>query len=225
MQTEKKAPRVIKRYGNRKLYDAKTSQYITLDGIRALVQGGEDVHVVDNETGEDLTRLTLAQILYEEERRKTGMLSLPVLRWLVERSDEAVRDFMQRVEKSREAWDNVVEATEKRVQEFVERSGDRSRTFFEELLSAPQRQLESLQHRIDQQVDRFTHSRPFQKEIRRIEEGIKALEKRLAALGLSQPRQGGEPAAAAAPPTAPPPKPRRTAAKKRKPSANHRRSR
>jgi len=224
MQKEKKAQRIIKRYGNRKLYDGQTSQYITLDGIRTLVQAGEDVRVVDNESGEDLTKLTLAQILYEEEKRKTGMLSLPVLRWLVERSDEAMRDFMHRVEKSREAWDNVVEATEKRVQEFVERSGDRSRSFFEEILSAPQRQLENLQQRIDEQVDRFTHSRPFQKEVHRIEEGIKSLERRLANLRRSEPQQNGEASVAAA---APPSKPRRTPAKtkKKKAAASERRSR
>ena len=64
--------RLIKRYGNRKLYDVEASRYVTLDAIRALVQGGEDVRVVDNDSGEDLTRLTLAQIIYEAEKKTNG---------------------------------------------------------------------------------------------------------------------------------------------------------
>src|SRR5690606_16138901 len=78
-----KSVRLIKRYGNRKLYDVEASRYVTLDGIRALVQAGEDVRVVDNDTGEDLTRLTFAQIIYEAEKKTnggSGTLSLPLLR-------------------------------------------------------------------------------------------------------------------------------------------------
>lgn len=171
--------RVIKRYGNRKLYDVQQSRYITLDGIRALVRSGVDLRVVDNETGEDLTKLTFAQIIYEEEKRKSGVVSLPLLRWMVERSDEAMRDLMRSVERGREALDTMREATEKRVHEIVEKSSDRSRVFFEELISAPQRQLETLQHRIDEQVERMTHHPAIRSELKRVEIGIRRLEQRL----------------------------------------------
>ena len=60
--------RTIKRYANRKLYDTVASKYVTLNGIADLVRGGEDVQIIDNTTKEDLTALTLAQILYEGER-------------------------------------------------------------------------------------------------------------------------------------------------------------
>lgn len=160
--------RLIKRYANRKLYDVRASQYITLDGIRELVRSGEDIRVIDNENGEDLTRLTFAQIIYEEEKRKNGMLSLPLLRWLVERGDEAVRDFMRSMERGREALETVREATEKRMQQ---------------LMAAPQRQLDQLQQRIDEQVERVTSHPAIQKEVRRIEKNIQLLEKRLGTLG------------------------------------------
>lgn len=52
----------IKKYANRKLYHIDRKQYITLEGIAALVQAGEQVRVIDNETGEDITAQILAQV-------------------------------------------------------------------------------------------------------------------------------------------------------------------
>ena len=60
---------LIKRYANRKLYNTDTSRYITLKGIAELVEQGEDVRVIDNETGEDISGVTLSQILVDNERR------------------------------------------------------------------------------------------------------------------------------------------------------------
>lgn len=65
---------VVKRYPNRKLYDTEKKQYITLDGIAALIRKGKDVQVVDHETGEDLTTITLSQIILEQEKRRVGIL-------------------------------------------------------------------------------------------------------------------------------------------------------
>jgi polyhydroxyalkanoate synthesis repressor PhaR len=60
---------LIKKYANRKLYDTRTSRYITLDGISQLVREGHDIEVVDRETGRDLTPLILSQIVMGEEKR------------------------------------------------------------------------------------------------------------------------------------------------------------
>ena len=62
-------PRLIKRYANRKLYDTRDSRYVTLQQIAELVRGGEDVKIIDNKSKEDLTNVTLAQIIYEEEKK------------------------------------------------------------------------------------------------------------------------------------------------------------
>ncbi len=87
--------RVVKRYSNRKLYDTVESRYVTLPQIAEYVRNGEDVRIVDNTTKEDLTRMTLAQILYEEER-KQSKLPLGALKELLHSSSErilsAVRD-------------------------------------------------------------------------------------------------------------------------------------
>ena len=59
---------LIKRYANRKLYNTATSRYITLRGIGELLEADQEVRVVDNETGEDITSVTLSQILVDSER-------------------------------------------------------------------------------------------------------------------------------------------------------------
>jgi len=61
---------LIKRYANRKLYNTETSRYITLKGIAKLLDEGEEVRVVDKETGEDITRVALSQILVGNQRDK-----------------------------------------------------------------------------------------------------------------------------------------------------------
>ena len=58
----------IKRYANRKLYNTETSRYITLKGIATLLEDGQEVEVIDNATGEDITGVTLSQILVDTER-------------------------------------------------------------------------------------------------------------------------------------------------------------
>lgn len=180
--SRKHAGRLIKRYGNRKLYDVAASQYITLDGIRELVREGEDVRVFDNDSDEDLTSVTFAQIIFEDAKKQNGDRSLPLFRWLIQRGDEAMRDLFRSVERGREALDSVREATEKKVQQLVAPAKPRRGSFIDELIHAPQQ----LQHRIDtqvrQSVERVTNHPAFQKEIRRVEDSIKRLESRLTQL-------------------------------------------
>jgi polyhydroxyalkanoate synthesis repressor PhaR len=187
--------RLIKRYGNRKLYDVEASRYVTLDGIRALVQSGEDVRVVDNDNGEDLTRLTLAQIIYEAEKKtngRSGTLSLPLLRRLVQFGDEAVRDLRRGVERGREALESVREG----VQGLVTRrgTGKKGSSLLEEILEAPQRTLDDLQHRIDaqvrQSVERVASHPALRSELKRIEQSLRQLEERL---GRAKPRKTTKP--------------------------------
>ena len=65
---------LIKKYANRKLYDTRISRYITLDGIAELVRGGHEIKVVDRDTGQDLTQVTLSQIVLSEEKKGPARL-------------------------------------------------------------------------------------------------------------------------------------------------------
>ena len=64
---------LIKKYANRKLYDTRSSRYITLDGIAQLVRDGHEIKVVDSDE-RDLTQVTLSQIVLEEEKRGPARL-------------------------------------------------------------------------------------------------------------------------------------------------------
>jgi len=83
--SEDAGARLIKRYANRKLYDTRDSRYVTLQQIAERVQRGEDVRIVDNTTKEDLTNVTLAQIIYEQQKKgESPARSLTVLRNLIQ---------------------------------------------------------------------------------------------------------------------------------------------
>lgn len=86
---------VIKRYSNRKLYDTQESRYVTLEEIEEMIRGGKEISVVDASSGEDLTSVTLAQIILENERNHRAALPAAFLHQLVKHG-EAWQDFVQR---------------------------------------------------------------------------------------------------------------------------------
>lgn len=82
------SPLLIKRYSNRKLYNTRESRYITLDELAELVKSGSNIRVVDNDSGEDLTGVTLSQILLENERKGRDALPRPLLVELIQKGDD-----------------------------------------------------------------------------------------------------------------------------------------
>jgi polyhydroxyalkanoate synthesis repressor PhaR len=86
-------PRVIKRYANRKLYDAQASRYVSLDDLLELIRAGENIQVVDAGSGEDLTSVTLAQVILERERGRRGGLPSAFLHQVI-RHGETWGDFV-----------------------------------------------------------------------------------------------------------------------------------
>lgn len=86
---------LIKKYGNRRLYDTNRSRYITLDELAETIRGGEDVRVVDARGGQDLTQATLAQIILES-RGGSKLLPVPLLVQLVRLNEENLAEFFGR---------------------------------------------------------------------------------------------------------------------------------
>ncbi|HEX8299066.1 MAG TPA: polyhydroxyalkanoate synthesis regulator DNA-binding domain-containing protein [Rubricoccaceae bacterium] len=84
-------PRLIKRYGSRKLYDTTDSRYVGLDDIAAFVRAGEDVRVVDNKSGTDVTAAILTQVISEEGRDGRGLLSPGFLHDLLRVGERTLR--------------------------------------------------------------------------------------------------------------------------------------
>jgi polyhydroxyalkanoate synthesis repressor PhaR len=110
--------KVIKRYSNRKLYDTERSCYVTLEEIAAMIKAGDDVHVIDNKTKDDLTAVTLAQIIVEEEK-KVQKMPLKLLRSIIQSGNEAVSDFYEK--RVVDPVKHLKEDVERRVESIVRR--------------------------------------------------------------------------------------------------------
>jgi polyhydroxyalkanoate synthesis repressor PhaR len=181
--------RLIKRYANRKLYDTRESRYVTLHQIAGLVRAGEDVRIIDNTTKEDLTTVTLAQIIVEEEKKGQGglhMASVGTLRSFIiqgrERLMTSLRDGpVRKLVARREDDAPDEEAAERAARQSAPREGRRS------VISFPREVFDDLQRVADERVRALLggalgHVQQLQAEVRRLQSRIEELEERLVKL-------------------------------------------
>jgi len=84
---------IIKRYTNRKLYDTCSKRYISLDGIGKLINDGQGVKIIDNQTGNDITPIILSQVIYEIVKRHSGFLPSKVLLSLIQAGGRRIDEF------------------------------------------------------------------------------------------------------------------------------------
>ncbi len=87
-------PAIIRKYGNRRLYDTSASRYVNLDDIADMIRNGTEIKVLDAVTGQDLTRLTLTQIIVEDAKEQPTGLPLELLRQLIVASDRVRQEFV-----------------------------------------------------------------------------------------------------------------------------------
>lgn len=108
--------RVIKRYGNRRLYDAKLSRCVTMDEIADFIRKGEDVRVLDGDTGEELTKRVMTQIILETQNaRQLELLPVELLRKIISARSDATARWMEQylgamaqfLERSKESIDSL----------------------------------------------------------------------------------------------------------------------
>ncbi len=85
---------VIRKYGDRRLYDTSGKRYVKLEDIKRMVREGAEVEVIDARTGRDLTRVVLTQIIVEDSREKESGPPLQLLRQMVMASDRATHEFL-----------------------------------------------------------------------------------------------------------------------------------
>jgi polyhydroxyalkanoate synthesis repressor PhaR len=142
-------PKIIKRYTNRKLYDTVESRYVTLDEIAEMIKQGAEVKIVDNRTKDDLTSVTLAQIIFEEEKKKNQM-PLSVLREIIRHPGDALSGFIQKEVTPRVA--SIREEAETRLDRLLRREEGGTGELKDDLLRAGQRTIEEWQRRADDRV-------------------------------------------------------------------------
>jgi len=174
------ARRVIKRYSNRKLYDTKDSRYVTLLQIAEMVRGGEEVQIIDNNTKDDLTEITLAQIIYEEQKTHSRSVPLHTLRELIHaRTEKVLADLREgpigRLIPGSSKASSATSAEEKAEAPVKETKPG--------LVDQAKEKFEEVQHTLDERIRSILASfRPLQQlqqEVRRLNERIEELERKL----------------------------------------------
>ncbi len=110
---------LIKKYANRKLYDTRTSRYITLEGIAELVRDGHEIKVVDRDNGHDLTQVTLSQVVLSQEKRGPARLVDAGGEVIAERG-QALLDY---VRKTLNVRSDLRSQMERRREDFEEQRG------------------------------------------------------------------------------------------------------
>jgi len=160
------SPVVIKKYGNRRLYDTSGSRYVNLEDIAALVRNGKDVQVLDAKTGEDLTRVILTQIILEDAKDQPSGLPTELLRQLVVATDRVGRDFLMWYLKSAfDAYHKVHDSVQSRLSEVQAAALSpiqMVRNFMqrEPARTEPPNELDQLRQRIAELEERISASAP-----------------------------------------------------------------
>jgi polyhydroxyalkanoate synthesis repressor PhaR len=139
---------LIKKYANRKLYDTRTSRYITLEGIAQLVREGHEIKVVDRDNGHDLTQVTLSQVVLSQEKRGPARLVDAGGEVIAERG-QVLLDY---VRKTLNVPSDLKNQMERRREDFEERA--------DEAIEGTLRRLRIPSHtdidRINARLDRIT---------------------------------------------------------------------
>lgn len=150
---EKKIPVVIKRYANRKLYNTNDSCYVTLNEIAQMVKNDVDVKIIDHKSKKDITSVTLAQIIFEKEKKHRN-LSSHTLKGIIRSGGGAITDFLQKrmnFGQIREEAERTVDAIEKLLSQSVVSREDTAK-MVRELVQYSHQGVEDLQRRIDERI-------------------------------------------------------------------------
>jgi len=86
---------IIKKYSNRRLYDSTNKKYVTLDDIGALIREGNEVKVIDSQSGADISKVILIQVVLESEKNKEDILPVSFLHMLIKYGNKVAKDFFE----------------------------------------------------------------------------------------------------------------------------------
>ena len=186
----------IKRYPNRKLYNTETKQYITLDGIGDLIREGNEIQVTDNATGEDLTALTLTQIILDQERKQSGVLSHSALTSLIRAGGDRLSALQRGLFSPLGLWNQIDEEIKRRVQTLVNR-GEMSELDGANLIKKlvdigahlrEEKSAKEGERLSSSEVENYLRQRqlPSQADVKRLSEQLAELEARLEEMANSQ---------------------------------------
>lgn len=182
--------RIIKRYANRKLYDTEHSRYVTLEQISEMIRAGDEVKIVDNKSKEDLTSVTLAQIIFEEEK-KHSFMPLGTMRNIIQNGGEWFAEAQRRVQsilpiKRRDGEKAEGEVAPEEEAESNEAQKKRSLAALREWTLTSRTALDEWQRRVDEKIRHAIEGiSPFHgvhRDVKALSDRIAELEAKLAEL-------------------------------------------
>lgn len=172
-------PKIIKRYANRKLYDTEKKRYITLNEIAKYIQENEEVVVIDNTTGDDISNIVLTQIIIERERENSGYFPKSILAGLIQMSSDTFEIFRRSIFSPMELVKNINEEIDRRLETLIDQgiiSLEEGR-FLRENLISPSRKMTTPIIQIDTIVEGILHERgvPTGIDFRRLIDDVERL--------------------------------------------------
>jgi len=184
-------PVLIKRYQNRKLYNTQSKSYITLEELADLVREEQEIKVIDNKTGKDITAVTLSQIIFEVEKNHAGFLPIKVLISLVQSGGNKSEEIRRNIFEALSLFHHYDLEIERRINLLIdngELSQEQGGLLLEKLLAAS----ESLHHTredVESKIFRYLWSRqvPTESDLQEIIRKVDHLSQRVDELNLDDP--------------------------------------
>jgi len=183
-------PILIKRYQNRKLYNTQSKSYVTLEEITDLIKDEQEIKVVDNKTGKDITAVTISQIILEVEKKQAGFLPIKLLLSLVKSGGNRIDEIRQNIFEALSLFHHYDLEIEKRINFLIEQgelSREEGSQLLDKLLAASQ-QLHQTRDDVEGKIFRYLWSQqiPTESDVQGLIEKINQLSQRVDELNLSE---------------------------------------
>ena len=174
---------VIKRYPNRKLYNTASKKYVTLDQLAKIIRSGQEIQIFEHSNGEDLTAVTLSQVIYEQEKKHAGFLPRSVLTGLVQSGGQTLSSLRRSMASSLDLFRQFDQEIDHRLKMLVESgklTSEEGSRLLSLLLSVGQRSEEG-QHLTDENIEKVLADRgfPSQGDIRGLNNRLEELAAKL----------------------------------------------
>ncbi len=181
---------IIKRYPNRKLYNTEAKQYITLEGVADLIRQGAEIQVVDHASGEDLTAVTLTQIILEQEKKQSGLLTNSFLTGLIRAGSDRLSAFQRSLASPASFWHQIDEEIKNRIQALVhqgEISEKEARNLIDKMIQQGARQINRMAAMDEATLENYLRQRqlPTQEDLDRLQAQIEELTHKIEEITLT----------------------------------------
>lgn len=175
---------IIKRYPNRKLYNTVAKQYITLEGIADLIRAGNEIQVIDHASGEDLTALTLTQIILEQQKKQGGLMTNSFLTGLIRTGGDRLSALQRSLPSPLQFWKQIDEEIKGRIHSLVQQgelSGDEGKSLLEKLSRQSMKRIHDNRSISDEDLENYIRDRqiPTNADIQRLNEQLEELTRKI----------------------------------------------